>query len=195
MWYHRTNVFLQPKKRSGAMKGLLVGLAVMGILGGCLDLSESSSSSSSSSSCDQECVDGNTASAIINSTIFLYSSQFLGRSAGVFYDEIDTCPLGGTIHYMGSFTVGGDFQTQDLNYDMSGCGVSDSGYSLTYTGVLDYDGNFNINTGDNVATTYISTALTFSGTAFGSTVVESCAVNVVWSGTGSPSGAICGRTF
>ena len=115
--------------------------------------------------------------------------------SGAIYDETQSCPLSGTVHYVGGFTVGGDFQNQNFNYDMLGCGVSDSGFSMTYTGALDYNGNFNINTGDNVATTYISSSLTFSGTAFGSTVVESCAVNVVWSGTGSSSGTICGRSF
>ena len=171
------------------MKGLLFGLAMMGILGGCLDLSESSSSSS----CDQACVDDRTAVAIVNSLVFLYNTYIAFQPSGVQNFIGEVCPIGGSIDITGTTSVIGDVTDLDLDFDMTACGVSDPDFLMTYTGAINENGSFSTVSG-NITRQFTSSLLTFSGTAFGSSVGESCAVGIVWNGN-DLSGTICGRAF
>lgn len=167
------------------MRTLLIGLVALGLMAGCFDTSSESSGASK---------EENVATAIVNSVIFLYNTHVAGTPSGA-QNTMATCPLGGTVTITGTTAVGPEIQNNDLNYSMTGCGVSGGSYTMTYTGAVDQDGTYNIIYDSNISTQYVSGSLTYSGDAYGDSVSDTCTVSIVRYYDDPLSGSICGTSF
>lgn len=168
------------------MRNLLLVFAVVVILGGCLDVGPETTGSGQGSA------DYNTAIAIVNSLVYLYNTNLVGKPSGVQNQIGLPCPLGGTVDITGSTTVS-NVMVLDLTYGMTSCGIIDSDFTMTYSGDITEVGSFDSNAG-NISRQFTSSQLSFSGTAYGSAVGGSCLVAIVWN-YDDISGLICGRGF
>lgn len=76
----------------------------------------------------------------LDTEIFLFDQQLVGMPTGA-QDLTAACPLGGTVHIVGSTTS--DTQaTVDLVYTFADCGGTGSGYDLSFTGDVLFSGSF-----------------------------------------------------
>ena len=110
--------------------------------------------------------------------------------------------MAGTAQITGTTNVASNgINTVHLSLDLQDCANSNKTYSLTFAGVVTWDGTFG--TGNPNAVTFKSTALSVNGTIRRydmPTVTESCSVALTdtydkssGNQTGWLNGAICGR--
>jgi len=149
--------------------------------------------------CDQTCQDNYLAYGVLDTCSFLWNQNLAGHPTGA-QDVTAGCSLGGTAHITGqtSFDDYNQINSVDLVFDLAGCGHSDKGYDLEFTGVLHWVGTFSPS--GFTAMTTSSDELDFSGTVGGSPEVDvddTCAVSLSVQGddseTATVDGEICGR--
>lgn len=150
-------------------------------------------------SCDQTCQDFLVAYGLNDTIWFAWGQNLTGRPTGN-QNAVGNCPLGGTVHIVGTNTVSNGVDAPDLTFDFSNCGKSDAVYDLTFTGSVTMQGSFDSDT-QFAALTFASSSLAVSGALDYYTkpqISEGCDMNSAQEGTGNAwklTGTLCGRSF
>ena len=137
--------------------------------------------------------DASVVYGVLDTEVFIFDQALVGQPAGAQDLTVD-CPLGGTVHILGS-TSSDATAVIDLTLSMAGCSNSGSGYDLTMDGDLAWSGSFRSSGYKALSTT--SDELSVSGEVDDGPVDDTCALAVTDRGedgeVSSVSGEWCGR--
>lgn len=145
--------------------------------------------------CDQSCQDEHVAYGLIDVFWFLWNQNIAGQPEGQ-KDLTVNGPQGGTVHITGTTEVANNgINTLHLVFNFSNCKGLKEKYNLTFNGIVNADGTFDLT---YTAITYTSLQLNYTGTVgtddWVTNVNDSCPITINETKT-SRSGTICGRTF
>ena len=155
-----------------------------------------------SSTCGQTCQDNEVGYGLDDTIWLLWNENFAGQPSGA-QNKTVNCPLGGTAQISGTTGVASNgIDTVHLTLVLQDCANLSTGYSLTFSGTVSWDGSFNGSVGNTL--TFKSASLVISGdiTLYNKPAVdETCAVSLTDSydknATSQSSwldGVICERT-
>ena len=134
---------------------------------------------------------------VLDTEVFLYGQQLVGLPVGA-QDVTAACPLGGSVHIFGT-TMDDGVANVALTFSLADCSNAGSGYDLTLTGDLAFEGSFSSDGYKALSTT--SAELAAQGTvqagAESAQLDERCALAVTDRGEAGQvsvvSGEWCGR--
>jgi len=131
---------------------------------------------------------------VLDTEIFLYDQLLVGQPSGN-QDISGDCPLGGTVHVVGT-TAQAESASVDLVFSLTDCANVGAGYDLALTGDLSMSGSFSSSGYKALATA--SDALTVTGTADAIDVDDTCVLAVTDQGSAGEAshvaGEWCGRS-
>ena len=159
-------------------------------------------SNTQSSTCGQTCQDNEIGYGLDKTIWVLWNENFAGQPSGA-QNKTVNCPLGGTAQISGTTGVASNgIDTVHLTLVLQDCANLNTGYSLTFSGTVSWDGSFNGSVGNTL--TFKSASLVISGdiTLYDKPAVdETCAVSLTDSYDKNSTtqsawleGVICGRT-
>ena len=133
---------------------------------------EKSQNNASAASCNQSCQDNATGAATIGLLSFAYNQNLAGKAVGK-QDLTANCPLGGTAHITGTngYDSSTGIITMDLAFDLAACVAADSGYTLSFDGVVNQSGT--LEQQGQISVAYSGSSFSFNGTIQGEAVSES----------------------
>jgi len=163
---------------------------------------DSTNSNTQSSTCGQACQDNEVGYGLDKTIWVLWNENFAGQPSGA-QNKTVNCPLGGTAQISGTTGVASNgIDTVHLTLVLQDCANLNTGYSLTFSGTVSWDGSFNGSVGNTL--TFKSASLVISGdiTLYDKPAVdETCAVSLTDSYDKNSTtqsawleGVICGRT-